>query len=139
MLQRRYRLLFFYKCRHTFFLLSSRFSLSLLFSPSSRALSLSPPSPLSFIHIASSSQLPSQLTSTHTLPVEMQDLNDDQAGRRNAATSNNKVQHSHPQTPRKVRRNSGDDTDGELNDGYGEDYSAHRPSRPSRRSNNGLG
>ncbi|KAK3812542.1 MAG: hypothetical protein J3R72DRAFT_427954 [Linnemannia gamsii] len=69
----------------------------------------------------------------------MQDSDDDQASRRNAASSNNRVPYSHPRTPRKARRNSGDDTDGELNDGYGEDYSAHHPSHSGRRSNNGLG
>ncbi|KAK3805414.1 MAG: hypothetical protein J3R72DRAFT_428656 [Linnemannia gamsii] len=69
----------------------------------------------------------------------MQDSDDDQASRRNAASSNNRVPYSYPRTPRKVRRNSGDDTDGELNDGYGEDYSVHHPSHSGRRSNNGLG
>ena len=31
-----------------------------------------------------------------------------------------RVQHSRPRSPRKVRRNSGDDTDGDVNDGYGD-------------------
>lgn len=53
--------------------------------------------------------------------------------------SNNRARHSHPRSPRKVRRNSGDDTEGELNDGYDEDYSAHHPSRLSHRGNSGLG
>ncbi|KAF9340771.1 hypothetical protein BGX26_008880, partial [Mortierella sp. AD094] len=38
-----------------------------------------------------------------------------------------------------ARRNSGDDTDEELNDGYGEDQSACRRSHSSYRSNSSLG
>ncbi|KAK3806207.1 MAG: hypothetical protein J3R72DRAFT_108791 [Linnemannia gamsii] len=68
----------------------------------------------------------------------MQAADDDQASRHYATPSNNRARYSHQRSPRMTRRNSGNDFDEELNDGYGEYQSAYRPSNSSHRSNNSL-
>lgn len=69
----------------------------------------------------------------------MQAADDDQASRRYSTPSSNRARHSHQRSSTMARRRSGDDTDEELNDVYGEDRSACRPSDSSYRSNNSLG
>ncbi|OAQ22304.1 hypothetical protein K457DRAFT_26191, partial [Linnemannia elongata AG-77] len=69
----------------------------------------------------------------------MQAADDDQASRHYSTPSSNRARHSHQRSSRMARRSSGDDTDEELNDVYGEDRSACRPSDSSYRSNNSLG
>lgn len=129
---------------HTFFLFLP-FSLSLSF-----LLSLSPTLPPS-VHLSIirsfTHSLPSQRhTHTYTYPAHtavMHDSDDDQASMRNA-TPSNRVRRSHQRSPGRKWRNSGDDTDSEPNDGYGEfasdaEHSAYFPSRSSRRNNNSPG